>query len=113
MKGSGSKSYVKYTQPIYEGGKPYGKSGKMDDCKSLAFNTILTNQQPTFSKIKIGAFMSVILKGTAIEVVDTTGALCGLVTSRHNARLIDCIIKGNSYKAQLLNILGEVRITIE
>ena len=115
MKGGGGRtSYKKYTQPVTEGGKPYGSKGNVDEC-DISFKTTLQKIVPAeLGKVVVGDFLS-IEQGffNDIDAKNADGNLCGNIVSFNNKKLIACIAKGNTYRAKLLNNTGEVQVEKE
>lgn len=110
MKGGGFSS-VGYAREL----SGYKKETNENDCESINFITTLQKIQPLMSKKSKGDILRVELdKDEKIMAVSPDG-VCGFITSDQSIRLIDCIKKGNSYKATIINLTAsscEVRVRI-
>lgn len=109
MKGSGGrKSYQKYTKPITENGPLFGNTGGGKDECDINFIAQLQKPQPGLSAVTAGDNLIIELDGNIINVISDTGDLCGNIVSTFNDALIDCMKKGNEYKAIVVSVSGKI-----
>lgn len=110
MKGGGYSS-VGYSREL-SGSK---KEMKENDCESINFTTKLQKIQPAISKSSQGDILKVELDKDEKIVAVSSDGICGYISSIESIELIDCINKGNIYKATIINLSTsscEVRVRI-
>ncbi|HET6995860.1 MAG TPA: hypothetical protein VFI06_12800 [Chitinophagaceae bacterium] len=106
--GGGRKRYVKkYTDPITEGGSLYGNQGvTTDSCKTIAFSVRLQKPTTALRTLLPGDELRIRNVKGELQAVSASGELCGSIVSTKNAKIIECMTKGYSYKAVVNSISG-------
>ncbi len=109
--GGGGKSYTKYTKPLVEQGAMFDSGTGSDDgndCGNIIFSTQLQKVQPSISTIVAGDILPIQSSATTLSVHIDSGEICGYIISPYNKKIIDCIKKGNRFKATVLSIAGKI-----
>lgn len=106
MKGGSKRTrYTKeYTDPV---DKPGEGGGAANSCTAIRYTIQLQKTTPAASTLRIGDELELSPKGSELKATDQSGVLCGSVISPRNAEIIECIDKGNSYKAVVASIRGK------
>lgn len=106
MKGGNKRTrYTKeYTDPVDQ---PGGAGGVADSCAAIKFTAQLQKVTSAASTLRVGDELELSPKGSELRAIDESGVLCGNVLSHRNAEVLECISKGNSYKAVVVSIKGK------
>jgi hypothetical protein len=117
MKGGGRRRYIKeYTNPISNGASQ-SQSGTTDDsCKSISFDTQLQKPNSETKSLVVNDMLSLIINKGELQVLNSSGKVCGNIVSTRNARIIECMGKGNTYIAVVTansRSICKVKIQIE
>lgn len=99
MKGGGFRS-IGYTREL-SGSRPTSEN---DKCDSINFLTKLQNIQPALSSQSKGDILNVDLDPNGSIVAIGQSGTCGTISSIESIMLIECLKKGKSYKATIINI---------
>lgn len=97
MKDGGRRTKT-YTQKV-----SVSPSYTVKDSCDLNFNTQLTNVQAEFANANVGDFLSIVYDGTSLTALNQLGEVCGYLNSAHDKVLIDCISRGNEYRARVMH----------
>lgn len=90
--------------------------GQNDSCENLIINTNLaTPQAQVINNLNVGDILNVdiVTDQGPIQVLDLNGNLAGNVISREQIRLLNCLVKGVVYVAEVIGINnGQCQIRI-
>lgn len=91
-----------------DGGIPsINPSNSEDSCETLVINTNLSSPQAAvIQNLSVGDFLSIQAASDQgpVQAIDSKGAVAGSIMTREQIRLLNCIIAGTEYEAEILHI---------
>ena len=94
-------------QPPGAGIPSINRPNPNEDCRGLVINTNLRSPQATIlQNLKKGDLLIIQTASDQgpLQAFDADGNLAGNIISREQAKLLDCIIRGTEYMAEILSI---------
>ncbi|MAS21222.1 hypothetical protein [Leeuwenhoekiella palythoae] len=92
------------------GGIPsINRPNQNENCEGLIINTNLASPQPeVVSSLNQGDFLEITIASDQgpIQAFDAEGNLAGNIISREQVKLLNCIISGTEYTAEVISISG-------